>query len=116
MNHSTSLEQRVSSMLSASHIGKLPIAEQDFIRACARFCMPARAIYLATVRLRDWDRDRRYLREQLPGLTELEMQFAFECLDQGDSIGEVVNIVQAARGRRSYAIRLSRLNRMEEGH
>lgn len=108
MSHSTSLEQRVSGLLSASHIGRLPQAEQDFIRACSRFCMPARAIYLATIRLRAWDRDRRHLREQLPGLTELELQFAFECLDQGDSVEDVANIILAARGRRSYAIRLSR--------
>lgn len=104
----TAIERRVSQLLRASSIERLPAAERDFVRACARFCMPARDIFNAAVKLRAWDRDRRLLRERLLGLTETELSFAFQCLDQGDSVEAIVEMIGNARGRRSYAIRLTR--------
>jgi hypothetical protein len=104
----TAIEQRVSQLLRASHIERLPVAERDFVRACARFCMPAKDIYNATIKLRAWNRDRRLLRERLFGLTETELGFAFQCLDQGDSVEAIAEMIGSARGGRSYAIRLTR--------
>ncbi|SHN40536.1 hypothetical protein SAMN05192549_1118 [Duganella sacchari] len=109
MSHAISrVEQRVSGLLNVSHISRLPQPEQDFVRACARFCMPARAIKLALLRLRGWDRDRRLIRELVPGITEFELEFAFDCLEQGDSVDQIVSLIISARGRLSYAIRLTR--------
>jgi len=107
-NQTSFTEQRVSRLLKTSHFDRLPDAEREFVRACATFCMPVKEIYNATIKLRAWDRNRRLLRERLFGLTETELGFAFQCLDQGDSVEAIAEMIGSARGRRSYAIRLTR--------